>query len=342
MLFPNWSDYFMSRADNEKGNQNTTIYSTAWSQTTDHATKLALLTNDPDTVIFGADSEGTIIPLHSFTNLGGSLLPQNNKIVCLIGSGHVGVAVIVAENSATADCTFISPTADIIIAKKTTTELQAIPNPGSDITGGTQYKGCGTFLPAPWLANTILTAKSSDPWELILAAISTARAFDDEHKDDPAYLTSAESHLTDFAQWAWGVKMGKVPRTDYRLDLMDTSLSNFQKERQDKCITSTTPTNPFGPPPMLPPGPPPIFAPGTAPTQNDAVLQQLVASISHQSDKAKTQNEILTRQLEHTLDKEEKKKDRFKKLHSSTKQLILFTSAEDAEDVPTEVSESCK
>jgi hypothetical protein len=72
------------------------------------------------------------------------------------------------------------------------------------------------------------------------------------------------------------------------------------------------------------------------------ILQQLAASISRQSDEAKAQNELLTRQLEHTLDKEEKKKDRFKKLHSSTKQLILFASAEDAIDVPTEVVESCK
>lgn len=85
MLFPNWSDYFMSRADNEQGNQNTSIYSSAWAQDNDHATKAALLTNDPDTVIFGADAEGTIIPLHSFTNLGGTLLRPNNKIVCLIG-----------------------------------------------------------------------------------------------------------------------------------------------------------------------------------------------------------------------------------------------------------------
>ena len=40
----------MSRADNEQGNQNTSIYSTAWAQDNDHATKLSLLTNDPDTV----------------------------------------------------------------------------------------------------------------------------------------------------------------------------------------------------------------------------------------------------------------------------------------------------
>ncbi len=141
--------------------------------------------------------------------------------------------------------------------------------------------------------------------------------------------------------------MLKVPPTSYRLDLTDAALNNYQQERQSKCIhqaTSAVMTSAvmLGTPPSLPPGPPPIFAPGMAPTTNKAVLQQLAASISRQSDEAKTQNELLTRQLEHNLDKEEKKKDRFKKLHSSTKQLILFASADDADDVPSEVADSAR
>ena len=172
MRYTNWSNYFTSRADNEKGNQNTTVYSDAWAQNKSRASKLTLLTNDPDTVILAADAEGTIIPLHSFANLGGTLLRPNDKFVCLIGSGQMGIAVIVSENSATADCNFPAPTPDIIIAKKTATELQAIPDPGTNnpASGGDQYSGSATFLPAPWLVDTILGSKSNDPWELILLA----------------------------------------------------------------------------------------------------------------------------------------------------------------------------
>ena len=346
MLATNWSDYFKSRTDNEKGNQNSSIYHSAWNPSISNAVKLSFLTNDPDTIILGADAEGTIIPLHSFANLGGSLLRRDDKFVCLIGSGQVGIAVIVAANTATADCTFTSPTSDIIIAAKTTSELQAIVDPTSDTTGetdGTTYLGCATFLPAPWLVDSILAARSNDPWELILASSASATAFDLTHDSDLTYLTSAKSHLEDFVQWAWGVKLQKVPRIDYHLDPMDSALEAFQRERQNKCISLPPPMGIFGNPPALPPGPPPMFiSPGTAPTTNEAVLQQLAASISRQSDEAKTQNELLTRQLEHNLDKEEKKKDRFKKLHSSTKQLILFASANDADDAPSEVSESCK
>jgi hypothetical protein len=159
MFATNWSDYFMSRKDNEKGNQNTAIYHSAWNPTISQAVKLSFLTNDPNTIILAASAEGTIIPLHSFANLGGSLLHLDDKFVCLVGSGQVGIAVIVAADTATADCNFISPTTDIIIAAKTTAKLQAIIDPTRNTTGdtdGTTYLGCTTFLPAPWLVDSIL------------------------------------------------------------------------------------------------------------------------------------------------------------------------------------------
>ncbi len=56
----NWSDYFRSRADNEQRNQNSTIYTAAWSHGMPRANKLALLTNEPNTVIFAADTEGDL------------------------------------------------------------------------------------------------------------------------------------------------------------------------------------------------------------------------------------------------------------------------------------------
>ena len=136
--------------------------------------------------------------------------------------------------------------------------------------------------------------------------------------------------------------MLKVPPTSYHLDLTDAALNNNQQECQSKCIHQATSAVMLGTPPLPPPGPPPLFAAGSGPTTNKAVLQQLTASISHQSDEAKTQNELLSHQLEHNLDKEEKKKDRFKKLHLLTKQLILFASADDADNVLSEVADSCK
>ena len=41
-------------------------------------------------------------------------------------------------------------------------------------------------------------------------------------------------------------------------------------------------------------------------------------------------------------EKETKKKDRFSKFHPSAKQLIFFTSAPDADDVPLKIEDACK
>lgn len=99
-------------------------------------------------------------------------------------------------------------------------------------------------------------------------------------------------------------------------NLNDPSLETFHQERHGKCISPVTPTILNGDTMALPPGPPPIFTPGSTPMTNNAVLHQLTASISRQSNEAAAQNELLSHQLKHNLDKEEKKKDKFKKLHS--------------------------
>ena len=51
----------MSREDNEKGNQNTSVYTLAWAKEVPHITKLATLVSDPDSILFAADTEGTLI-----------------------------------------------------------------------------------------------------------------------------------------------------------------------------------------------------------------------------------------------------------------------------------------
>lgn len=344
MKFTNWLNYFKSRGDNDQGNKNQTVYSHAWNQTTPHATKLTTLTGDPSNIILAADTEGTIFPIHSFTNLGGTLLRPANKIAGIIGSGNMGVAVIVDENTVTMDCYMVTPPAAVIIAATSVTELKNIPTPDlvdADEDSFFDYKGCTTFLPAPWLVESILTRNSNDPFELILAAKTSATAFDDEHGLDPDYPISAFDHLSEFVVWAWGVKQNLVNKLSYRIDVMDAALHAYHSEREDKCIIRN-PTLTANPAAMPPPGPPPTFTPTATHTTNEAILHQLAASISCQTEEAATHNELLTRQLEHNLEKEDKKKDRFKKLHSSTKQLILFASAADVDDVPQEVGEACK
>ncbi len=78
---------------------------------------------------------------------------------------------------------------------------------------------------------------------------------------------------------------------------------------------------------------------------NDRKRHNLTAtgsSITRQSEEAATHNKLFARQLEHSLEKEDKKKDRLKKFHPPIKQLILFASADDAKSTPEDILDSCK
>ena len=53
-------------------------------------------------------------------------------------------------------------------------------------------------------------------------------------------------------------------------------------------------------------------------------------------------NKLLTRQINHNIERDDKKKDRLKKLHPSVSNLLLFASAEDANTVPPDVTNACR
>jgi hypothetical protein len=65
------------------------------------------------------------------------------------------------------------------------------------------------FLPAPWLLKAVSNTNTNDPALIILAASKIAAEFDNKHKKDNEYVTSAEDQLKEFVKWAWGVQAGK-------------------------------------------------------------------------------------------------------------------------------------
>lgn len=138
MLFPNWADYFKSHADHEMGNQNNSIYSSAWGQNKDHATKLALLTNDPNIIILGADTEGTIIPLHSFSNLGGSLSAQTTSSRVLLAQANRGSPSLLLKTQQLWIAIFKHPPPTSSLPKRPLPNSKPFPIPPPTSTGGSQ------------------------------------------------------------------------------------------------------------------------------------------------------------------------------------------------------------
>jgi hypothetical protein len=81
-----------------------------------------------------------------------------------------------------------------------------------DKKGLVTYPGAASFLPAPWLLNTVVEAFLSNPSILISKVIEAAQAFDQDHDSDKEYITSAVNHVDDFILWAWGVGAGQVSK----------------------------------------------------------------------------------------------------------------------------------
>jgi hypothetical protein len=50
----------------------------------------------------------------------------------------------------------------------------------------------------------------------------------------------------------------------------------------------------------------------------------------------------MSRQLDHNIEKDDKKKDRLKQLHPSISKFLLFASAKDSHTVPSDVTKACK
>ena len=137
---------------------------------------------------FAADDNQNIMTLHSFVKFGGSIMHPHPKLCCLPGNGHTEYAVNLVIESVFAHCSISSPTIDDIMECDTANDITTLeePDEDADIT----YPGLATFLPAPWLVNAIMSAASTDPFELIKLAITTAIAIDKQRNGNEDFNTT--------------------------------------------------------------------------------------------------------------------------------------------------------
>jgi hypothetical protein len=99
MQFPKWQAFLNSRPSNEAGNKNSAVFITAWLALTANNVKLATISNDNTLAIIAVNANNKVVVMHSFKNLGRTLLNPTNKFACLIRSGCVASAVIVNKTS---------------------------------------------------------------------------------------------------------------------------------------------------------------------------------------------------------------------------------------------------
>jgi hypothetical protein len=116
-------------------------------------------------VLFATDPNKKLLVLHSFKNAGGTLLRPEKKLMCLSGTGALATAFEVSPTTIMADCNLVTPTIDALRECTTTIEVAEIEAP--DENGLVTYPGSASFLPAPWFADAVIAANSSNPLLLI-------------------------------------------------------------------------------------------------------------------------------------------------------------------------------
>jgi hypothetical protein len=178
MLSTNRKTFFAARLDNTAGNKNTSVFTftEAWPPEKSQDQRFQRLTADQDMVLFAADSNKKLLVLHSLKNAGGTLFHPEKKLMCLSGTGEITTAFEVNSLTLTANCNLVTPTIDALCECTTATEVAKLEAP--DENGLVTYSGSAFFLPAPWLADAVIAANSSDPFLLITVVNVEATAFD--------------------------------------------------------------------------------------------------------------------------------------------------------------------
>ena len=175
----NWKTFIASRIDNTAGNKNTSVFTETWLPEQSQDQRFQTLTADPDMVLFAADSNKKLLVPHSFKKAGGTLFRPEKKLMCLSGTGEITTVFEVNPLTLTANCNLITPTINALCECTTATEVAELEAP--DENGLVTYPGSASFLPAPWLADAVIAANSSDPFLLITVVNTAATAFDLEH-----------------------------------------------------------------------------------------------------------------------------------------------------------------
>ena len=163
------------------------------------------------------------------------MLCPSTKLFCLSGSGSRATDFIIDRQTLLNPCNMITPTIDDLQECSNNNEVKAVEAPAAD--GLVTYPGSNSFLPAPWLRDTVMSSGTSNYAKLIAKVNAAAFEFDAEHKEDKNYITTASVHAADFILWAWGAGNRLAAATKMTFDPNDEDLEQFRFERHQQCIS---------------------------------------------------------------------------------------------------------
>jgi hypothetical protein len=134
-------------------------------------------------------------------------------------------------------------------------------------------------------------------------------------------------HADDLCAWLYGVKQGLVPETRYSVNPDDTEIEAFGIDRHNQCISSSQAlTTRTGEALML---------------DGATVISQLTNALTIQNEYLGDANVINRKNLIMAEERNEKKKDRAKKLHPVILNMLKRAAAVDPHDKDSKIAPSC-
>ena len=94
-----YKSYYETLPSNEEGNKNMDSFSNAFSGDLSVDDRIRVATGDQDNVIIASDAEKSVVVLHSFHNLGGTVRRPEDKIVAAVGMGANPTGIVIAKTS---------------------------------------------------------------------------------------------------------------------------------------------------------------------------------------------------------------------------------------------------
>ena len=269
------------------------------------------LTEDEDTIFLGMSPVTRKIKLfHSVTNLGGTGVRKDNKIVALEGFGPTATPVLLNEAGILAPLEVKVPTYSQL---KAISRPEQVPGCSPTASGWTYLKNAQLIILPPFIANAFVEITERDPSKMIIETNSLINFFDS--KPDSVESNKAANHCKYILSFLWAAAHSHIPPTYLMPDADDTELQTWSSNRHNNCLL-----------PLVPPGLPP-------PAASSEMMQSLALSIKQAS---KVMEKFREDKLTETI-----KKDKFLNLHESAQRMILNASSISGETSPEKPSQSC-
>ena len=307
----NWENHLKDDPSNEFSNKTMVELFSSFGPTKTPDTCLDEAVSEDHTVFIAqAPVSNHILFLHHFTKLGGTRMNPDKTNFVLVGTGSTAYPAQTDESifdtvleKIPAWTSFLSLT-DADAVKDLPTRANAAE------------KGFRNCIPVPpFLASALIHQGGASVPELIMTAMTTIKAFDEEHKED-ANFPSANTNCQMIVNWLFlslKKKLATMPATP---SINVAILAATSKLHDDFILPSKTEDNPD---PTI---------------KTSEALSQLAINVSEQTTVLQSLNNI----AEENAKKKPKGVD---SLHPNTLKMLLFASSEDGTDTPSTPTQSC-